>query len=150
VDDESTTRAQRLATILADLDRFLRDDAKTGKSEPFYLSPAQSHILAYVAQEGRPSEIAIARHLNVTGPTVVRMVDTLEDKGFVVRTRSKPDRRRVTVSVTEDGARVLNDYTAWREQRLGKIVQRLPAKTVTALIRNLSALLAAQDDRCGG
>jgi DNA-binding MarR family transcriptional regulator len=139
-----------MAVVLADLNRFLRDETKRGTGAPHALTPAQFHVLAYVEQETMPTEIEIAQHLHVTSPTMVRLVDTLEEKGLVVRARSKLDRRRVKISVTDEGARIVRDYADWQEQRFAQIVQRLPAKTVTALIRDLTALLAAQEDRRGG
>jgi DNA-binding MarR family transcriptional regulator len=136
--------------MLADLDQFVQADTKRGSGAPGDLTLAQLQVLAYVEHKDGPSQIAIARHLRVTRPTLVRTLNSLERKGLVTRTRSQPDRRIAHIALTDEGERVLRDYTAWREQRLGKLVKSLPAKTTTLLLRNLTALLAAQDDRGGG
>ncbi len=143
-------RARRLAAVLTDLDRLLREDAWQDRDAPSYLSPAQAHVLTYVTRQPGPTEREIARHLHVTGPTVVHMVDALERRGLVTRARTPPDRRVVRIAVTEEGERVVHDYTVRQEQRVAQIVARLPSRSVTALLRTLTALLAAWEDHSRG
>jgi DNA-binding MarR family transcriptional regulator len=66
------------------------------------LNPADLRCLDWLVDEARsPSELSEATGLSSAATTA--MVDRLERKGFVRRTRSVEDRRRVLVEMTEEG-----------------------------------------------
>jgi len=64
----------------------------------------------------------LADRERVSPPAMTKHVDRLERDGLVARTPSAEDRRRVGVSLTEEGQRVLRRVrsrrTAWLAQRL--------------------------------
>jgi DNA-binding MarR family transcriptional regulator len=74
---------------------------------------------------------------------VVRIVDALERKGLVVRTRDEKDRRIVLVALTDQGTEVQHDCEAVHEQRLASVIERLPSEDAEGLLGSLSALLSA-------
>jgi MarR family 2-MHQ and catechol resistance regulon transcriptional repressor len=110
------------------LDRNLRDMRLTG---------SQFNVLLLLhGQEGALPLGEIGRRLVVTKANVTGLVDRLEEKGFV--RRATCDDRRVTMAcLTEQGARVVDDFLPAHEKLLGKLVDCL-TKTEK---RNLSALL---------
>jgi MarR family 2-MHQ and catechol resistance regulon transcriptional repressor len=63
--------------------------------------------------EGSPeplSHSAIGERLLVTGASVTSLVDTLERRGLVTRTRDKADRRIVLVELTREGRRTVDAF----------------------------------------
>lgn len=67
------------------------------------LTASQFGILETLYHLGPLCQIDIAQKLLKTGGNITMVVDHLEDKQLVVRTRATTDRRRIAVSLTEEG-----------------------------------------------
>ena len=67
------------------------------------LGDSQMWALRILA-EGRQVTSDLAHHLNVTTPTMTRIVDGLVNKGFVERSHDPEDRRRIYLEVTGEGS----------------------------------------------
>lgn len=67
------------------------------------ISPKQYGILTLLHQADRLTQIEIARKLDIDRSTMVALVDDLEGKNMVTRTRDPKDRRAYLVSNTERG-----------------------------------------------
>ncbi len=138
-----SSKEKQLAALLASLDRVFRDDFKRSNGMPCGLTLAQYQVITMVLGRERCSQKQIADHLGVTGPTVVRIIDALEKKELVRRTRNGQDRRIVLVSLTDKGVEVQQECAALHEQQLAATINRLPAKKADELLVNLSDLLEA-------
>ncbi len=136
-------RVKQLAELLSDLDRTFRDDFKRSNGVPCNLTLAQYQVISMIANKEPCSQKDIAERLNVTGPTVVRIIDALEKKELVRRARHTADRRIVLVSLTKQGEQAQIDCAEMHEGNLSALIDRLPTNTVDALLGNLSALLSA-------
>ncbi len=58
-------------------------------------------------ESDKQSEIRISdivKHLKIPAPAVSRTMNSLEERGFIIRTVNKKDRRNISVSLTEQGA----------------------------------------------
>lgn len=141
--DRQGERAKELAALLAGVDQTFREDFKRSNGIPHHLTLAQYQVISLVAERGRCSQKTIADKLRVTGPTVVRIIDALERKNLVYRTRHERDRRIVLVALTAAGAEVQRECAAVHEQRLATVMARLPTNTAESLLHALSALLSA-------
>jgi DNA-binding MarR family transcriptional regulator len=81
--------------------------------EPALLSTAQYNVLRIL--RGSPEGLQthdLASRLVSRAPNITRLVDKLEGKGLLTRSRSKEDRRVVLVRITEPGLerlRILDD-----------------------------------------
>ena len=135
------SRVKRLAEILAKLDREFREDFKRSNGVPDNLTLAQYQVISIIADKGDRSQKSIAEDLGVTGPTVVRIIDALEQKSLVRRTRDVQDRRIVLVSLTPKGVDTQQECASLHERRLSSMIERLPAAATDALLVSLSALL---------
>lgn len=142
MDGQHLSRGKQLATLLAGLDRTFRGDFKRSGKIPDNLTLAQFQVISMVADSGKCSQKTIAENLGVTGPTVVRIIDALERKSLVFRTRDARDRRIVLVALTEHGVEVQHSCAAMQEQRLSSMMDQLPTTTADAILGNLSALLS--------
>lgn len=108
------------------------------------VSPEQVALLVTIKYAPGIGLRELAARERVSPPAMTKHVDRLERDGLVVRTPSAEDRRRVGVTLTEEGQRVLRRVrsrrTAWLAQRLrGLSPQELAA--VEAAIEPLRRLI---------
>jgi DNA-binding MarR family transcriptional regulator len=87
----------------------------------------------------------LARELNVAVPSASRLLDLLAESGFVERRDDPTDRRAFLVSLTADGARILEDVRAEGTQELAGHLASLPAAQRAAVEAALPALEALVD-----
>ncbi|MEO9514565.1 MAG: MarR family transcriptional regulator [Paracoccaceae bacterium] len=67
------------------------------------LSPKQYGILTLLCQFDGLTQIDIGRRLDIDRSTMVALVDDLEGKNMIIRTRDPKDRRAYLISNTEKG-----------------------------------------------
>ena len=108
------------------------------------VSPEQVSLLVAIKYAPGIGLRELADRERVSPPAMTKHVDRLERDGLVARTQSAEDRRRVGVSLTEEGQRVLRRVrsrrTAWLAQRLrGLSPEELAA--VEAAVEPLRRLL---------
>jgi DNA-binding MarR family transcriptional regulator len=131
--------ADRLRPILLQVGRELRREARE-----VGVSPEQVSLLVAIKYTPGIGVRELAARERVSPPALSNHVDRLERDGLVTRTPSEADRRRVGVTLTEEGQRVLRRVrsrrTAWLATRLGDLT---PAElaAVEAAIEPLSRLL---------
>jgi DNA-binding MarR family transcriptional regulator len=93
----------------------------------FDVTPQQYNVLRLL-RAARPESLptlAIADRLISRAPDVTRMIDRLEERGFVSRERSAGDRRVVRVSITDRGlalvAEIARPLAECHEKQLGHL-----------------------------
>ena len=78
--------------------------------------------------EDEPARIAyLAERLQIQHHSAVELVDRLDKKGLITRTRGEHDRREVFVQLTPRGERILDDLTVHTSAELRSAAQRLVA-----------------------
>jgi DNA-binding MarR family transcriptional regulator len=136
--------ADRLRPVLLQVGRELRREARE-----VGISPAQVSLLVAIKYAPRIGVRELAARERVTPPAMSNHVDRLERDGLVSRTPSASDRRRVGLTLTDEGQRMLRRVrsrrTAWLATRLrGLSPEELEA--VEAAVEPLSRLLR-EDER---
>lgn len=87
--------------MLVAIDRELAADKRLG---PLELSAAQWVIIANLAgPEGPRSAADLCKGISYDAGAMTRMLDHLEAKGLIRRTRSAQDRRLMNLELTEEG-----------------------------------------------
>jgi len=83
------------------------------KLRPMGYGTARMEALSTIARSPEPSaQIAIAKRIGIEGPTLTRMLDTLEADGLVVRRQDPTDRRTKLIELTVAGRQALEEITA--------------------------------------
>jgi DNA-binding MarR family transcriptional regulator len=67
------------------------------------LSPARLTALSLLSMDAGINQAALAKRLNIAGPSVLKLVDALEQSGFVSRETVEGDRRRYALHLTDLG-----------------------------------------------
>jgi DNA-binding MarR family transcriptional regulator len=100
--DEAVVALLRTATLIR------RAIAK--RVEPYGISPAQYNVLRILrgaGPEGLPT-LAVRDRLIEEAPGITRLIDKLEEAGYVRRARAGNDRRVVHCVITDRGLRLLD------------------------------------------
>jgi DNA-binding MarR family transcriptional regulator len=108
------------------------------------LTLSQYGLLAPLADRHGANVRELASDAGITAPTATRILDALERRGIVARTRSAHDRRAVTVTLTDTGRGVLESEAAWRRGRQLRFFATLPAheqELAPDLLLRLAALI---------
>jgi Transcriptional regulators len=132
--------------ILRALRRITRAVALHSRQLSAYsnITAPQLVCLRAVVENGPLTTTAISREIHVSPSTVVGILDRLEDKGWVLRQRSREDRRIVMVSATEAGRRLVQETPSPMQQKLAEALNELPEleqATITLSLERIVALV---------
>ena len=113
-----------------------------GITSPQYIA------LKVLASADQPlSSVALSKQLKVTPANVTAIVDRLEKKGYVQRTRNVEDRRTVHLELTEAGVEFTSRLIDLMEAKVIEQLYYLDAKDVDALLRTLEKLVNLMDQK---
>ncbi len=135
--------ADALRPVLLRVGRELRREARAEG-----ISPEQVGLLVAIKYAPGIGVRGLAARERISPPAMTKHVDRLERDGLVTRTPSADDKRRIGLTLTEDGQRTLRRVrsrrTAWLASRLrGLSADELAA--VEAAIEPLSRLLTQEE-----
>lgn len=96
----------------------------------------------------------LAQRVGLDSSTLVRVVDLLEARGWVVRETDAHDRRSKSLSLTAQGLNMVGDVRAKLQQVENQLLEGMDASTIEALrhgMQQLHARLAGiqADDKAG-
>ncbi len=73
-------------------------------------------------------------HRHFTKPAVSQMLNSLEKKGYIHREINKNDRRRIVVTLTENGGTILKQAKSYFNDRLDMIIAQFGEENTRQLI----------------
>jgi DNA-binding MarR family transcriptional regulator len=82
----------------------------------------------------------LAEHHMVSLPTASNSITILEERGWVTRTRSLEDRRRVMIEITPAGLEVLAQVHAHMEAKVAEIIAPLSEVERASVLQGLAIL----------
>lgn len=113
------------------------------------VSMAQSHVLFEVRRAGTSSMQQVAEALGMDVTTFSRQAKALEERGLVIKTVSRDDRRVYLLGLTETGLQVLEKIDTYMEARIENIFSSMTAFEREIVVRSLGlmneALLRASE-----
>jgi DNA-binding MarR family transcriptional regulator len=149
---KTATETDPYAPIIADF-RAAMTMLKCAASERVLrrgLSMAQLHIL-YTLQRNREMPMSrLAEILNVSLSNATGLIDRIEERGFVERTRVPEDRRVVKISVTPDGQRMLDEIDALSDDLLRDVLSRIGPSKIGGVAQAVTSLRDALAIATGG
>ncbi|MBM7026899.1 MarR family winged helix-turn-helix transcriptional regulator [Clavibacter zhangzhiyongii] len=102
------------------------------------LSDSQFVVLALLLRDGPSSPGALAEAERVTAPSMNRTVNCLVGAGYAERSPAPVDGRRVTVTITASGRRVVQETrrqrSAWLSLRLAELTDAERATLADAAV----------------
>jgi DNA-binding MarR family transcriptional regulator len=105
------------------------------------LSMSELHIIEAVGDNnGNCIMSDIAHRLRITLPTLTAAADRLEEKGYIQRHRSSADRRRVSVTLTQDGGLAYRRHAEFHTRMVDAFLEGLERAKVPELISSMTKL----------
>jgi len=136
---------EALLNVLRTADALMQEIAAVLK--PFKLSHSQYNVLR-ILRGASPDGLAcqeISERMISRDPDITRLLDRLEARGLVTRTRDQEDRRVVTARITLEGLRLL--------EALDELIAEVDRYALQHLgeqqLRTLIQLLELARERCG-
>jgi MarR family transcriptional regulator for hemolysin len=109
-------------------------------------SSARMEALAAIMNSPALSaQVDIAKRLRIEGPTMTRMLDTLEADGLVERLPDPADRRTKQLRLTAEGEKVLEDIFTIADELRGRLLDGLPGDKIDELSGFLTLLTERLD-----
>ena len=81
------------------------------------ITPVQGGMLIVIGQNQGLTQTALAKMMNVEGPTLMQSIDRLETNGYIRRARFLDDRRSYALLLTPRGQEVLKEAVAFMPVR---------------------------------
>jgi DNA-binding MarR family transcriptional regulator len=137
--------------IIADF-RAAMNQVKCASSERLLrkgVSMAQLHILYTLQRSGEMPMSRLAEVLQVSLSNATGLIDRIEERGFVERTRVPEDRRIVMIRVTDAGRRMLDEVDAISSDLLRSVFGRIGRSQVSAVGRAIAALRRGLEEEVG-
>ena len=107
---------------------------------------AQYRTLVVLQARGPQSLLQLAEELQVVPSTATRMCDRLVRKGLITRGSVEGNRREVELSVTDEGAAIVNLVTRRRRAEITRIVGRMSESGRADLVEALQEFARAADE----
>jgi len=144
-----TAKSTLMSDIMDDIRRVFKavnDQSKRAEHETGITGP-QLWTIKVIAESSPINVKDLARRMFVHPATVVGIIDRLEVKGLVTRTRSKGDRRNVDIDLTDSGRELVAGSPEVAQGLLVKGLKSLSASELENLadcLRKLVKILHAQ------
>jgi DNA-binding MarR family transcriptional regulator len=142
------------ADFLAAFDAFVqavrRARGATTQASDGALSLSQYSLLLGLAERDQARVQELASDAGVAASTATRILDALERRGLVRRSRSRADRRSVSVALTERGREVFAEQQDWIHRRERAFYASLPEEERELAPDLLLRLAALIDDLAAG
>jgi DNA-binding MarR family transcriptional regulator len=114
-------------------------------SRQYSLTAPQSGVLRSLSRGEPLSSASLSRELCVTPSNITGIIDRLEKKGLVQRSRMQDDRRVTLIQLTELGSQLSRDLPDPIEVRLISGLSELPPKKVKKLDEALEKIIDILD-----
>ena len=114
-------------------------------NKKYQVSASQLNCLLALYENGPLPPSQIARHIMVKSSTVTGIIDRLEHKGLVNRTRTSRDRRVITVELTEPGRTLAKNPPPSIQQKVLEGLERLPQNEMEKIVLGLNMLTRMLD-----
>ncbi len=108
--------------------------------DPTSLKPIEIKMLNLLNSKGGMQINAIAEELSVTGPWITGIVKALQQKGYVKKVRNEGDRRRLNVTITPSGKKILVRSMDTYLKAVVGLLDKLSAEDIEEFKRLLSKI----------
>ncbi len=136
MNDKTTLIARRLLQVLLPLGKSVTTELRqTGR----LMAPTHFQTMAILYLH--PANLSeLAELLGVSTPTTSNTVSSLEQRGWVRRSRSKEDRRIVNITLTQTGCEILGELTGSVIEMLVNLLKTKTEKEMNDLAAGLEVL----------
>lgn len=110
----------------------------------------EAHVMGILLRQSAPDRQLTAtdliRQTHLLKSQMNKILSTLEDKGYIIRTRAKQDRRMAYIHLTDEGRAAYAQEHARTEAILVRLIDRLGADRALNIADDLRDVVNALDD----
>ena len=99
------------------------------------------HVIEAIGLDEPKSMKTVANLMKVTTGTLTKAMDGLTEKGYVIRERSKQDKRVVWVFLTEKGKKAYGHHESFHRDMIQSVKGQLNEQETTVLIYTVAKLI---------
>ena len=114
-------------------------------NKKYQVSASQLNCILALYENGPLPPSQIAKHIMVNSSTVTGIIDRLEQKGLVERRRISPDRRVITIQLTEAGEQLAEHAPPPIQQKIIDGLKGLPPHETAKIVNSLQMLTSMLD-----
>jgi DNA-binding MarR family transcriptional regulator len=109
-------------------------------NKKYQVSAPQLSSLLALYENGPLPPSQIAKYIMVNSSTVTGIIDRLEQKGLVQRSRISTDRRVITVTLTDKGRELAEHAPPPIQEKIVEGLQKLPPHEIEKIVQALTKL----------
>ena len=109
-------------------------------NKKYQVSAPQLSSLLALYENGPLPPSRIAKYIMVNSSTVTGIIDRLEQKGLVQRSRVSTDRRVITVTLTDKGRELAEHAPPPIQEQIVEGLQKLPPNEIEKIVQALTKL----------
>ena len=150
--DDLNTKDQKLPSdhtkqIIFSIRRLIQANELYTKelNKKYHISSAQLNCILTLYDYGPLPPSKIAHHIMVKSSTVTGVVDRLERKGLAERIRNSPDRRVITIQLTEAGKKLAQNAPPPIQQKILDGLKQTENAKIEQIVRSLNMLTGMLD-----
>ncbi|WP_353948611.1 MarR family transcriptional regulator [Sporolactobacillus sp. Y61] len=137
-----TDRESRIHTIESQFAIFIRRYRRSmNELQSSELTAHEFSFLSHLHRHGQETSSHIAKAFDVSPSYATTVIDKLIRCGYVIRQRSKRDRRKVLLTVTEDGVALYYQLRSVREDYMRKVFHKLNDQELNQLSDLIAKLI---------
>jgi len=141
--DEELTLEERVLRSLRRIARAIGMHSRQLKRE-FQLTAPQLICLRHL-KNGPCSPGALARAVSLSPGTITGILDRLENRGLLLRTRLQTDKRRVLVVLTEQAQELVREAPAPLHHKFSRRLRELPPDQQTVIDDTLMKIVSMME-----
>jgi DNA-binding MarR family transcriptional regulator len=107
---------------------------------------AEAHALMELTREEPLLQKDLASRLRLEKSTVSRLVKTLEERGWIGRTKSPHDGRAIELRLTEAGRQIAARLAETRRAKFAQVLEAIPGKKRASVMQALGVLEEAMNE----
>jgi DNA-binding MarR family transcriptional regulator len=127
--------------------QFLRAQMRSRRGAD--LSVPQFRALAFVGRRPGSSLSDVAQHVGTSLPSMSKLVDGLVGRGLVERAAEADDRRRVAITLTQEGRKLVATVRGGTQDHLAGLFEELAAAERSTIVEAMELLAPLFVGRCG-
>lgn len=134
------------ADLIKDIIYQIRTLMQAGKvytkelNRKYSVSAPQLACLAALLDQGPMPPSVISKNILVKSSTVTGIIDRLEKKGYVSRVRNSPDRRVITIELTDAGRELVEHAPSPFQQTIVDGLKKMPENELEKILLALTKL----------
>jgi DNA-binding MarR family transcriptional regulator len=143
---DTSTRVANIVDNIRRVFQVINEHSKRVEKVTGITGP-QLWAIKRIAENAPIKGAELARRMYLHPTTIVGILDRLETRGLVVRTRSKVDRRVVEVNLTEQGNELVRNAPEVAQGILVQGLEKLPEERLLKISEGIEELIRILDAR---